>query len=344
MAKSTESLVRVLPAEEIISRGSGEPEPFIWPNRASWFAERSMRLKQLARQSGSIGAYLGLMAELVQAQHDCLNDLPEVPLPDAEALARAAEHGLPPLAVLDWKRDPIWHQILHRLLDHLLAAEMRGEQAETIKELLLRIKKLDPVELEVQADQLLAGSLSGVDVAAAPFIGAALQVYWVHMVCSDPALRDPALYQNISTSEQTLCPCCSSVPTTSMVHSFGGMAGQRYVACSLCGLQWYMTRIRCTRCLSDEVEYMSMTLPDEDVEDENFQTPAIMAETCSSCKTYLKIIHTEREPFADPLADELASIQLDILMGEQQLFKHGLNLLLLFAQQDDGDHNPEQVA
>src|SRR5690625_6582093 len=52
VAKSSESLVRILPAEEIISRGSGEPEPFIWPNRASWFAERSMRLKQLARQSG----------------------------------------------------------------------------------------------------------------------------------------------------------------------------------------------------------------------------------------------------------------------------------------------------
>lgn len=344
MAKSSESLVRVLPAEEIISRGSGEPEPFIWPNRASWFAERSMRLKQLASQSGSIGAYIGLIAELVQAQHQCLNDLPEVPLPSADDLAQATEHGLPPLAALDWKRDPIWHDILHRLLDYLLAAEMRGEQAKNIKELLLRIKKLPAVELEVQADQILAGSISGVDVAAAPFIGAALQVYWVHMVCSDKALREESVYQKVSTSEQTLCPCCASVPTTSIVHSFGGMAGQRYVVCSLCGLQWYMTRIRCTRCLSDEVEYMSLTLPDEDVEEENFQTPAIMAETCTSCNTYMKIIHTEREPFADPLADELASIQLDILMGEQQLFKHGLNMLLLLSQADGGEDNPEQVA
>src|SRR5690625_3347367 len=101
VAKSSESLVRILPAEEIISRGSGEPEPFIWPNRASWFAERSMRLKQLARQSGSIGAYIGLIAELVQAQHNCLNDLPEVTVPSAEQIAQAAEHGLPPLSALD---------------------------------------------------------------------------------------------------------------------------------------------------------------------------------------------------------------------------------------------------
>lgn len=344
MAKSSESLVRILPAEEIISRGSGEPEPFIWPNRASWFAERSMRLKQLARQSGSIGAYIGLIAELVQAQHNCLNDLPEVTVPSAEQIAQAAEHGLPPLSALDWQREPIWHEILHRLLDHLLDADMRGAQADNIRELLLRIKGLPPVELEVQADQILAGSLSGVDVAAAPFIGAALQVYWVHMVCSDKALREDSVYLKVSTSEQTLCPCCASVPTTSIVRSFGGMAGQRYVVCSLCGLQWYMTRIRCTRCLSDEVEYMSLTLPDEDVEDENFQAPAIMAESCASCQTYLKIIHTEREPFADPLADELASIQLDILMGEQQFFKHGLNMLLLLSQADSDDSNPEQVA
>src|SRR5690625_7988333 len=105
-----------------------------------------------------------------------------------------------------------------------------------------------------------------------------------------------------------------------------------------------MSRISCARCLSHEVEYMSLTLPDEDVEDENFQAPAIMAESCASCQTYLKIIHTEREPFADPLADELASIQLDILMGEQQFFKHGLNMLLLLSQADSDDSNPEQVA
>ncbi|HLR81838.1 MAG TPA: formate dehydrogenase accessory protein FdhE [Paenalcaligenes sp.] len=331
MAKSSESVVRILPAEEIITRGSGEPDPFIWPNRASLFAERSMRLKQLARQPGSISAYLGLMAELVQAQHQALADLPQVPLPDEDALAQAATHGLPPLAALDWQRDPVWQKVLHQLLDYLLDAEMRGEQADNIRQLLQRIKDMPAVELEVQADQLLAGSVSGVDLAAAPFIAAALQVYWTHMVCSSAALRTDEQYQKMNLSEQTTCPCCGSLPTTSMVHSFGGMAGQRYVACSLCGLQWHMPRIRCTRCLhEDGVEYMSLMSPDADEDD--YQTPAVMAETCPECKTYLKIIHTEREPFAEPIADELANIQLDVLMGEGEYYKHGINLLLLFAQ------------
>lgn len=334
MAKSSESVVRILPAEEIIARGTGEPDPFIWPNRASWFAERSMRLKQLARQSSSIGAYLSLIAELVQAQHLCVNDLPEVPLPSEEALNQAKAHGLPPLAALDWSRDPIWHEILYRLVDHLHSAEMRGSQADNIKALLERIKALPPVEIEVQAEQLLAGSISGVDLAAAPFIGAALQVYWVHMVCLSEALRQEDIYKKVSLSEQTLCPCCGSVPTSSMVHSFGGMAGQRYVACSLCGLQWHMTRIRCTRCLhEDGVEYMFLGDPQVGDDDpESFNNPAVLAETCPECQTYLKIIHTEREPFADPIADELASIQLDVLMGEQKFYKHGLNMLLLFSQ------------
>lgn len=344
MAKSSESVVRILPAEEIIARGSGEPEPFIWPNRASWFAERSMRLKQLARQPGSISAYLGLMAELVQAQHLALADLPEVPLPDDNALAQASQHGLPPLAALDWQRDPLWQKILHQLVDYLLAAEMRGEQAENIRQLLQRIKEMPSVELEVQADQLLAGSVSGVDLAAAPFIGAALQVYWVHMLCLSPALRAQEQYQNMNLSEQITCPCCGSLPTTSMVHSFGGMAGQRYVACSLCGVQWHMPRIRCTRCLhEDGVEYMSLASPE--VSEEDYQTPAVLAETCPECKTYLKIIHTEREPFADPLADELANIQLDVLMAEEQYYKHGINLLLLFAQESEAvPEEPNQEA
>lgn len=341
MAKSSESVVRIMPAEEIIARGSGEPDLFIWPNRASLFAERSMRLKQLARQPGAISAYLGLMAELAQAQHLALADLPEVPMPDEAALTQSAEHGLPPLAALDWPRDPIWQKILHQLLDYLLAAKMRGEQAENIRQLLQRIKEMPSVELEVQADQLLAGSVSGVDLAAAPFIGAALQVYWAHMLCSSPAIRADEQYQKVKLSEQTTCPCCGSLPTTSMVHSFGGMAGQRYVACSLCGVQWHMPRIRCTRCLhEDGVEYMSLASPD--VADEDYQTPAVLAETCPECKTYLKIIHTEREPFAEPIADELANIQLDVLMGEGEYYKHGINLLLLFAQ-DPTEQSDETV-
>src|SRR5690625_6462435 len=171
---------------------------------------------------------------------------------------------------------------------------MRSAQAYNIRELLLLIKELPSVEFEVQADQILAGSLYGVDVGAAPFIGAALQVYWVHMVCSDKALREDSVYLKVSTSEQTLCPCCASVPTTSIVRSFGGMAGQRYVVCSLCGLHWHMPRIRCTRCLHEEgVEYMSLSEPD--VSDEDFVAPSVLAETCSECNTYLTLLHAERE-------------------------------------------------
>src|SRR5690625_6189084 len=33
------------------------------------------------------------------------------------SLAQSAEHGLPPLAALDWPRDPIWQKILHQLLE-----------------------------------------------------------------------------------------------------------------------------------------------------------------------------------------------------------------------------------
>lgn len=330
MAKFSESVVRILPAEEIIARGAAEPEPFIWPQRNSWFVERSMRFKQLARQSESMSGYLELMAELAAAQHHVLQEGPTLLLPSSAALEQAAQRGLPPLAALDWQRDPQWHILLHQLVDCLLAVQMKGTAADSIYQVLQQVKTLSHEAIETQAEQLLAGSMSGVEVAVAPFIGAALQVYWVHLVCALPIVRTAELYQQVDVGAHTTCPCCGSLPTSSMVHSFGGMAGQRYVVCSLCGVQWHMPRIRCTRCLAEEgVDYVS--LAPTHMTPEDYHIPAVFAERCAGCHTYLKIIHTEREPFADPLADELASIQLDILLGEQNYYKHGLNFLLLFS-------------
>jgi FdhE protein len=40
------------------------------------------------------------------------------------------------------------------------------------------------------------------------------------------------------------------------------------------------------------------------------------AETCEECRTYTKILYMDKDPDAEPFADDLATLALDILVGE----------------------------
>ena len=62
--------------------------------------------------------------------------------------------------------------------------------------------------------------------------------------------------------------------------------------------------------------------------------PATEAETCDACGHYLKIVHMERDVNVEPVADDLGSVTLDLLVSEAGFRRHGINLMLLFG--DDG--------
>ncbi|MBC7994237.1 MAG: formate dehydrogenase accessory protein FdhE, partial [Rhizobacter sp.] len=67
--------VRVMSPEEIAAKAGGET-PFLHPPaRGSVFAERAMRLRQLAR-GHAMEDFLNFMADLAQAQHDQLAHMP----------------------------------------------------------------------------------------------------------------------------------------------------------------------------------------------------------------------------------------------------------------------------
>lgn len=328
MGQSSESVVRIMSAEEIVARGGGEPDAFLWPQRRTWFLERSMRMQQLARRGGAMADYLALMAKVAQAQQACLDDHPEVPLPDDEVIARARELGIAPLDVHGWKRDPAWRQGLKRLLD-----ELADGASDELQVLLERVRQLPEADLEHQADLILAATSSGLDMSVAPLIGAALQVYWVHMVCASEAIRDPATYAAVKLDDAGTCPCCGGLPVASVTRASAQVAGQRYLNCSLCGTQWNMVRIKCASCLREEgVSYLSLSPADAD-EDEA-RPSAIQAETCEQCNAYLKIMHTERDPALDPVADDLASLPLDVLVADRGKFRYGMNMLVFFSESD----------
>lgn len=327
--------VRVMSPEEIAARAGGETPFLHWPQRESVFAEREMRLRQLAR-GHAMEDYLGFLARIAHQQQSLLKTFPSVPLPDAQAADRAARAGLPLIPAADWPRDPAWRQVV-RDMSQALSQEVAGKAAEVLSTL----ADADEVFLERQADALLHGLVTGLDLATAPVVGAALQVYWTHMLLATRDLHQGQGQPFGRIDDETVCPCCGSRPTASVTRSAGESLGQRYLHCALCGLQWHMVRIKCPHCLSGKsLAYQSLTGSSGD-SDSAAATAKVQAETCDDCGTYLKIVHTDRDPFVDPVADDVASVTLDLLVAETGKERHGVNFMLLFGD-GGGDPPPDQ--
>jgi FdhE protein len=331
--------VRVMSPEEIAARGAGEMPFFHWPQRSTVFAERAMRLRQWAH-GHAMGDFLAFMADVAQAQQQELAVCPPLPIPDAAALDQAAQRGLPPLAAADWPRPTAWHTVLRRMV-----AALRLDAPAPTHAMLDRLAAADEDFLERQADALLTGVMAGMDLATAPLVAAALQVVWTHMVL-DVVHHHTQLGQPFGRlDDETICPCCGSRPTASIVRGGGDTPGQRYLHCSLCSTQWHMVRIKCSHCLSVKgLAYQALDAADEpgtevDADERDLGAAraakaVVQAETCDECGHYLKIMHSERDPFVDPVADDLASLTLDLLVSDTGMARHGINLMLLFGEPD----------
>ncbi len=330
--------VRVMSPEEIAARAGGETPYFRWPLRDTLFAERAMRLRQLA-QGHAMGEYLAFIGELALAQQAALGQFPSVPIPDAGALDRAARAGVPPLPASEWPRDPAWQGVLRRIVADLRAKAPAGVQAA-----LDRLETADADALERQADCLLTGVTRGLDMAAAPIVAGALQVYWTHMVLAVQAAHGGSGQPFGRLDDPTVCPCCGSRPVASLALTGGDALGQRYLHCSLCNMQWYLERVKCTHCLSTrQIAYESLDAAGSDDEGstERAAKAAVQAETCDDCGHYLKIMHSGRDPFVDPVADDLATLTLDLLVAEAGRVRHGVNLMLLFGDAEAAAPPPD---
>lgn len=331
MAQAT---VRVMTPEEITAQSGGETPYFHWPERKTVFAERRMRLAQLAR-GHAMGDFLAFAAELAAAQQQVLNGFPSVPLPDGDALDRAAQAGVPPLPAVDWPRDAAWRDGLRALV-----AALNGRVPAGVQTALDGLAAAGDDTLERQADCLLTGVMAGLDLATAPLVAAALQVYWLHMVTEVQRQHIGRGQPFGRLDDPGACPCCGSRPVASVTRTAGGAPGQRYLHCSLCGMGWHLVRGTCTHCGSNKTAYQSLENADADDGESRAAQAAIQAETCDDCGHYLKLMHADRDPFVDPVADDLASLTLDLLVSEAGQQRHGVNLWLLFGEPEPPPEKP----
>jgi len=308
---------RLLTPEQIAAQ-AGTAIPYLrLPQRASVFADRAARLRSLAK-AHSMAGYLEFCALIADAQQQLLNDFPAAPPPAPVTIAQCVEHGLPPLNFHSHMRGAQWRTALRRLL-HALSERTTGKQYEVA----IALERERDDFYEAQASKLLAGIRAGLQVASAPLIGAALQVYFTQLVIALGERSFPRI------DVATVCPCCANRPTASVVRRGAQDGGYRFLHCSLCNAEWHMVRIKCSNCESTRgISYHH--IDDGGAVDQH----PVAVEVCEECGTYLKICYMDRDPQVDPVADDLASLPLDLLISDTGKVCSGVNFLLIHGESE----------
>ena len=329
---SVSPAIRLRTPEEIALQAGADLPRLRLPQRNEVFAARALRLRELAA-GHAMRDYLLLLAVVCEAQHRLLQDHPATALPTPAQADDAARHGRPLLDAAGWRREALWRDRLRTLLDHLLTHLSPDNPARAGVQ---AVRAADDAWLEQQADRLLGGIMRGLDLAAAPLIAAALQLHWTQLVIAihDAApANSPAVFGPMQDS--TRCPCCGSLPAASITRIGGEADGYRYLHCALCSAEWHMVRVKCTHCEGTRGIHYEALQPVDGAP--AAQRDAVQAECCDSCGHYLKIIHMARELQAEPLADDLATLTLDLLVSQAGFARHGVNLLLLFGDPEADD-------
>ncbi|QOR41029.1 formate dehydrogenase accessory protein FdhE [Billgrantia diversa] len=284
---------------------------------ADHFARRARRLEALAERVAPLGDFLRFMAQLAHAQQVALERTPPSWQPGPEAFALALEHGMPPLNVQALRDDIGVGAELDGLLD---ALELHVSEAQ--RTLLDTLRQLSREQVDRLADDVLAGEAGEAHLRGLmPLVAAALQVAWLRLARTLP--QAPA---RPSDEVRTLCPGCGSPPLASVIESDPRYNGVRYLQCGLCATQWYLERSICSVCeQSGKLDYLSLAQESDGA----VPLPA-QAEACGDCSSYLKIFPRELDVDAEPLADDLASLALDLLLGEEERYRRsGFNPLLI---------------
>lgn len=291
-----------------ISSDAAAPEILVAP--ADVFARRSERFSRLA-EGHALSGWLRFLAALTQAQRHCLDKMPQPPLPPVIELARAHEHRMPPLPAQSLRRDPLWRAVF-RCLSEDLAEAAPPSLRQALDEIGSHHERLETI-----AEEVLHNELGGEHALLQPIVAAALEVYWTRLA----QILGPRTLTALDVDG--LCPCCGFLPVASVVKTVGEIPNLRYLHCPLCNCEWHRVRAQCVGCGSEEhVHYRFL----EDASGQ--RRDDVRAEACDACRGYLKIVYQEKSG-GDPVADDLATLALDILMDEAGYGRLGPNLLFV---------------
>lgn len=289
--------------------GEQAKPPFaVLPDPSALFLSRAERLAQLARSGHKLGPYLDFLARLASAQHDIVATLPPLSLPSTDVIARAQQNGMPPIARGTLEPDGAMLAAVEQLAVRLRHTPLPATTAAAVDAL---------VEvLPSGGRELVSGALKDLpadDMAQRALILAGLQVHFTRLA----AMLDA---EALTLVANAACPSCGSPPVASSVVGWPKAYNTRYCTCGLCGTMWNVIRVMCVLCGStDGVSFRG-------IED---QPDTVKAETCDTCRGYVKIVYQVNDVALEPLSDDVASVGLDMLLAEEGWKRGSQNPFLL---------------
>jgi FdhE protein len=297
------------PRHDPVPIGEVAEPPFVrLPDPSRIFAERAQRFAALA-SNHPLASYLLFLSALCEVQHRAQEGVPAPELPPADAIARAREFGMPPLDRNRFTAGAEFNAAFDRLLRLAQAIEKPAAAAEA----LARVVGADTAQRDAMIRNVLADSIPAEQLADHVYVAAAMQLHFARLAAQ---LDDKRL---VPVGDGA-CPACGAPPVSSMVVGWPRAHGTRFCACSLCGTLWNYVRIKCTICASTAGIYY---------QEIDGGPGTLKAETCDSCHTYVKILQQQKDPALDPVADDVASLGLDLLVRETGYRRGGVNPFLL---------------
>lgn len=278
------------------------------PEPVELFQTRAKRFAFLA-ESNELAPYLRFLAELSRLQARLAATLPPVAPVSPERQAKAADGGMPPIDREQLAADPALDDVLRAFADQAEALEM----PDPARQALAALRAAD-----VEQRLWLLANVLGDDIpveATAPhlFAAAAVQVHQARLA----ATLDVDKLVPVSAG---VCPACGGRPVTSSVMGAQGIENIRYATCAGCATLWNEVRVKCLCCGSNkDVRYRSVETIDATVK----------AETCRECNRWVKILYQVKNASLDPVADDVGSLGLDVLMKDTEFVRGGFNPYLV---------------
>jgi FdhE protein len=284
-----------------------EPPFAALPNPDEMFKRREARLRELAGDS-PLSAFLAFVADLTVAQRRALSQLAPVAAPSRDAVAQANAEGAPALDVARIVEEGEFLATLNAFFD--AAADIAMPDASRAAFEALRAAN---DSARTQAARASLAPTAGQDLAQSVFVAAALQIHLARLAAQIDAGA-------LSSIGDGLCPVCGGPPCVSMVVGWHGAHGARFCACAMCGALWHYVRIRCVACGSTKgISYSALEREDA----------PIKAECCGECGSYVKILYQTSSPHVEPVADDIASLGLDMRVTQEGLRRAGVNPFLI---------------
>lgn len=284
----------------------GVPEaPFVLlPDPATVFSTRARRFAFLA-QGGNLSDYLRLLAGIGEIQGQMAETLPPAPTP-RPGPARAGH--VPPIDRAALAGGAVLDAALTRFCDAARVLAMPDPARAALK----AVADAGAPD-RAWLFRNLAGDHIPDDAAAAHLFAAA--AWQVHLA----GLAARLTAADLAPIRTGICPACGGKPVTSSLIANATVENVRYCTCASCATQWNEVRIKCLCCGSTKgITYRSVETHEATVK----------AECCAECQSWVKILHQVKNPSLDPVADDVASLGLDLMMRDTGLRRGGFHPFL----------------